>query len=207
MPYERKGKCIYNKETGKNMGCSKTTEKAIAHMKALYAAESDDIKENTTPKPSTAVLDRAEDIYQAIKADSSRNFVKRYGKEAENVMRGRAMNSAKKQVKTMNEEKLKEIIKKKLMAPPVEEKFSKEHDDDPALKGGQKQLPDELQAAIIKNAEELFNSLDDNTQLEAWVQSKLTKANDYLESTLQYLKYQNTKQGPVDEKTEYYLDK
>ena len=188
------------------------------------------LNENTTPKPSTAVLDRAEDIYQAIKADSSRNFVKRYGKEAENVMRGRAMNSAKKQVKTMNEEKLKEIIKKKLMAPPVEEKFSKEHDDDPALKGGQKQLPDELQAAIIKksvkeeldyegemaksellniikNAEELFNSLDDNTQLEAWVQSKLTKANDYLESTLQYLKYQNTKQGPVDEKTEYYLDK
>jgi hypothetical protein len=199
-------------------------------MKALYAAESDDIKENTTPKPSTAVLDRAEDIYQAIKADSSRNFVKRYGKEAENVMRGRAMNSAKKQVKTMNEEKLKEIIKKKLATPPVGETFSKEHDNDPALKGGQKQLPDELQAAIIKksvkeeldyegemaksellniikNAEGLFNSLDDDTQLEAWVQSKLTKANDYLNSVTQYLSYQNTKQGPVDEKTEYYLDK
>jgi hypothetical protein len=230
MPYERKGKCIYNKETGKNMGCSKTTEKAITHMKALYAAESDSIKENTTPKPSTAVLDRAEDIYQAIKADSSRNFVKRYGKEAENVMRGRAMNSAKKQVKTMNEEKLKEIIKKKLATPPVGETFSKEHDNDPALKGGQKQLPDELQAAIIKksvkeeldyegemaksellniikNAEGLFNSLDDDTQLEAWVQSKLTKANDYLNSVTQYLSYQNTKQGPVDEKTEYYLDK
>jgi hypothetical protein len=60
---------------------------------------------------------------------------------------------------------------------------------------------------IIKNAEGLFNSLDDDTQLEAWVQSKLTKANDYLNSVTQYLSYQNTKQGPVDEKTEYYLDK
>jgi hypothetical protein len=39
MPYKRKGKCIKNKETGKDMGCSKTTEKAKAHLKALYASE------------------------------------------------------------------------------------------------------------------------------------------------------------------------
>lgn len=38
MPYVRKGKCVY-KKTGKKMGCSKTTEKAKAHMRALYAAE------------------------------------------------------------------------------------------------------------------------------------------------------------------------
>ena len=59
---------------------------------------------------------------------------------------------------------------------------------------------------IIQNAQELMNSLDDDTQLEAWVQSKLTKANDYLNSVTQYLGYQNTKQGPVDEKTQYYID-
>ena len=39
MPYKLDGKCVKNKETGKNMGCSKTTEKAKAHLKALYAAE------------------------------------------------------------------------------------------------------------------------------------------------------------------------
>ena len=48
--------------------------------------------------------------------------------------------------------------------------------------------------------------LDDDTQLEAWVQSKITKANDYLNSVTQYLGYQNTKQGPTDEKLEYNIN-
>jgi hypothetical protein len=69
--------------------------------------------------PSKAVLDRAEDVYQAMKKNR-KNIVKRYGKEAENVMRGRAMNTAKNQVKTMNENRLKEIIKKKLSTNPKE---------------------------------------------------------------------------------------
>jgi hypothetical protein len=51
-----------------------------------------------------------------------------------------------------------------------------------------------------------MNSLDDDTQLEAWVQSKLTKANDYLNSVTQYLGYQNTKKGSTDEKLEYTID-
>jgi hypothetical protein len=45
MPYDRKGKCIQNKETGKDMGCSKTVSKAKAHLKALYANEPEKLKE------------------------------------------------------------------------------------------------------------------------------------------------------------------
>mgnify|MGYP000002545712 FL=1 len=61
---------------------------------------------------------------------------------------------------------------------------------------------------LIKNATELFNMLDENTQLEAWVQSKLTKANDYLESVSQYLATQDVPTQPhqMDEEV-YYLDK
>lgn len=92
----------------------------------------------------------------------------------------------------------------------VEEKFSKKHDNNPSLKGGQKNLPDELQGAIIKksmteevdyegemakselrniikNAEEIHSMLEDDTQLEAWVQSKLSRSSDYLSSINQYL--------------------
>jgi hypothetical protein len=183
---------------------------------------------------SKAVLDRAEDIYQAMKGNR-RNFVKNYRKGAEDVMRGRAMNIAKSQVQTMNEDRLKEIVKKRLSTPPTTESFSKEYDDNPALKGGQTELPDKLQKSIIdkksvteetdyegemakselrniiQNAEELFNMLDEDTQLEAWVQSKLTKANDYLSSVTQYLKYQSLPQQASmmdEEKMEvYYLDK
>ena len=39
MPYERKGKCVYNKETGEKKGCSSSTTKAKEYMKALYASE------------------------------------------------------------------------------------------------------------------------------------------------------------------------
>ncbi len=41
--------------------------------------------------------------------------------------------------------------------------------------------------SIVKNAKDLFDSMDDNTQLKAWIQSKLTKAEDYISSVRTYL--------------------
>lgn len=41
--------------------------------------------------------------------------------------------------------------------------------------------------SIVKNAKDLFDSVDDNTQLKAWIQSKLTKAEDYISSVRTYL--------------------
>jgi hypothetical protein len=219
MPYERKGKCIYNKETGEKKGCSTSVGKAKKYMRALYAAEKGNIKEESS-KSSQAIQDRAEDIYQAMKATALEKAVDRYGSDAEDVLRGRAMNIAKKQVKMKNTDRLKEIITKKLS-----EKKSKEFPDltgdgkvtkADILKGRGVELKEELDYEgemakselrnIIQNAQELMNSLDDDTQLEAWVQSKLTKANDYLNSVTQYLGYQNTKKGPTDEKLEYTID-
>jgi hypothetical protein len=219
MPYERKGKCIYNKETGEKKGCSTSVGKAKKYMRALYAAEKGTIKEESS-KLSQAIQDRAEDIYQAMKKSAGRNAAKRYGADAEDVLRGRAMNVAKKQVKMKNTDRLKEIIKSKLS-----EKKGKDFPDltgdgkvtkADILKGRGVELKEELDYEgemakselrnIIQNAQELMNSLDDDTQLEAWVQSKLTKANDYLNSVTQYLGYQNTKKGPTDEKLEYTID-
>jgi hypothetical protein len=49
--------------------------------------------------------------------------------------------------------------------------------------------------------------IDEDTQLEAWVQSKLTKANDYLESVYQYLKYQSIPKQMDEREDLYTLDK
>lgn len=49
MPYTRKGNCVY-KETGKKMGCSKDAAAAEKYMKALYAAESGNLKEGYEPE-------------------------------------------------------------------------------------------------------------------------------------------------------------
>lgn len=37
MPYQRKGRCVYKKDTGKKVGCSKTASKAKKYLKALHA--------------------------------------------------------------------------------------------------------------------------------------------------------------------------
>jgi len=45
MPYtirKEKGEkpwCVYNKESGEKRGCSKTYERAVAHMRLLYHVE------------------------------------------------------------------------------------------------------------------------------------------------------------------------
>ena len=212
MPYERKGKCIFNKETGEKKGCSTTVGKAKAHMRALYAAEKGTIKEESS-KLSQAIQDRAEDIYQAMKATALEKAVDRYGPDAEDVLRGRAVNVAKKQVKMKNTDRLKEIVKKKLSKK--QEKYLDRNNDGEITKDDFKLMKEEADYEgemakselrnLIQNAQELMNSLDDDTQLEAWVQSKITKANDYLNSVTQYLGYQNTKQGPTDEKLEYNI--
>jgi hypothetical protein len=194
--------------------------------------------------PSKAVLDRAEDVYQAMKKNR-KNIVKRYGKEAENVMRGRAMNIAKKQVKTMNEDKLKEIIKKRLSTPPVNEKKGKDLNNDNKIDSkdyllARKNAIEKVKAKktvkedhgcttcdshnldyegemakaelykLIQSAKKIFSMLDEDAQLEAWVQSKITKATDYLNSVEQYLEYQSVSHHSPnleEKKLVYYLDK
>jgi len=215
---------------------------------------------------SKAQLDKREDIIKDLKKNK-KELVKRYGKDAEAVMYGRATNLAKKAVSEMNKEKLKELVRKSLMneadietmadkiggedelslasnllddfesklkshdwfymmsddnraytkgsaeeselkklakqlasmgygddaaevydqynkfdkvsfesyiAPPQpfipmykrkqmgldETEFSKEFDNDPALKGGQKKLPDALQKAIVKKEKGVKEDLD-----------------------------------------------
>tara|TARA_A100001515_G_scaffold144632_1_gene149328 strand:- start:229 stop:684 length:456 start_codon:yes stop_codon:yes gene_type:complete len=43
---------------------------------------------------------------------------------------------------------------------------------------------------IAKNAMTLFDSLSDEDQLQGWVQSKITKASDYMKSVRDYLEYE-----------------
>jgi hypothetical protein len=104
-------------------------------------------------KLSSAELAKREDVIQKMKKNK-RSLVKRYGPDAEKVMYGRATNIAKKVAESeMEKTNLKELVRAALMNEKAG--FSKEYDDNPALKGGQKNLPDGLQKAIIaKSANE-----------------------------------------------------
>lgn len=101
-------------------------------------------------KLSKAELAKREDVIQKMKKNK-RSLVKRYGPDAEKVMYGRATNIAKKVAESeMENINLKELVRAALMNEKAG--FSKEYDNDPALKGGQKNLPDGLQKAIIAKA-------------------------------------------------------
>jgi hypothetical protein len=109
-------------------------------------------------KLSSAELAKREDVIKTMKKNK-RGLVKRYGSDAEKVMYGRATNIAKKVAETQMENlNLKELVRAALMQEKAG--FSKEFDNDPALKGGQKNLPDGLQKAIISKAKPANEDLD-----------------------------------------------
>jgi len=109
-------------------------------------------------KLSSAELAKREDVIMKMKKNK-RSLVKRYGPDAEKVMYGRATNIAKKVAESeMEKSNLKELVRAALMNEKAG--FSKEYDDNPALKGGQKNLPDGLQKAIINKAKSANEDLD-----------------------------------------------
>jgi hypothetical protein len=67
-----------------------------------------------------AQLDKREEYLKDLKKQK-KNLIKRYGKDAEAVMYGRATNLAKKAVSEMDKQKLKELVKTSLMTDEVEE--------------------------------------------------------------------------------------
>ena len=99
-------------------------------------------------KLSKAELKKREDIIMNMK-DNKRDLVKKYGKDAEAVMYGRATNMAKKQTKEMRDPNLTELIKDALKNPK-----KADLNKDGKLSDYEKTRG----AAIEKNIEEDFDS-------------------------------------------------
>jgi hypothetical protein len=79
----------------------------------------------------------------------------------------------------INETRLKEIIAEEMAA--IEDKQYLDHTDN---EGGmaRRQLEN-----LAQYAHELASMMEENTQLEGWVQSKITLANDYISKVKHYL--------------------
>jgi hypothetical protein len=59
--------------------------------------------------------------------------------------------------------------------------------------------------SIMENAEKLYHMIDEHDQLEDWVQSKITVAEDYITSVHGFMKYYNGVEDMEDEKDEMEL--
>jgi hypothetical protein len=98
---------------------------------------------------------KADEIYKAIIGKERNSLVKRYGKDAEKVAKGRAIKQAQKLAEKKmdsSKDRLKEMVKAALMQEKAG--FTNQFDNDPALKGGQKNLPDGLQKSIISKTKD-----------------------------------------------------
>jgi hypothetical protein len=115
MPYERKGKCVYKKSTNKKVGCSDTVTKAKKYIQALYTSELNESLPNTiTPEEQAKIKE-----YMTAFIKDKQTWIDKYGLEQANfVMYKTSVKKAKEEMeKTMNKEKLRELIQNALKNP------------------------------------------------------------------------------------------
>jgi hypothetical protein len=121
-------------------------------------------------------LAKADEIYKAIIGKERNTLVKRYGKDAEKVAKGRAVKQAQKLAEKKmdsSKDKLREMVQAALMQEKAG--FTDQFDNNPALKGGQKNLPDGLQKSIITKAKgKMKEALSSNSNYSEYSNDALT---------------------------------
>jgi hypothetical protein len=168
-------------------------------------------------KLTKAELDKREEIILQMKKNKQ-SLVKKYGKDAEKVMYGRATNVAKKQTQEMDENKLREYIQQSLSKPLSEKKkpFPDLTGDGKItkadiLKGRGVDLDEDLDLGhqdnephmlkgdlyrIGKYAMELYQMVDKfeyghgEVDFPHWWQAKIIKAKEMLTSAKHYLDFE-----------------
>jgi len=195
------------------------------------------MKQSITEKTLTAAeLKKREEVVKQLKSEKS-SLVKRYGKDAEKVMYGRATNIAKKTAENMNKDKVREMIKKTLM-DPVDEKFPDLSGDNKVTRkdiligrgvkfknedidlGHQDDEPDMLKASVYRIAQyavglykmlDKYDQMDQEVDFPDWWQEKIHLAADYMDKAKHYLEFEE-KQPALDamiqeEKSKFFASK
>ena len=106
------------------------------------------------------------------------------------------------------EENFKKKILKKLSTPVsdyLKKKQPLNNENDPGEYDSEGSMAKSQLTSILNNAKEIKEMLTDNDNLPEWVQSKITKAEDYISTCKDYLKSEKTqKTENIKESFSYY---
>jgi hypothetical protein len=95
----------------------------------------------------------------------------------------------------ISKEKLKIIIKEELELANIDAPLDENHDSEGEGHMAKRQLTD-----VHEYSGKLLQMLSDDTELEPWVQAKITIAADYIKNIKHYLEYE-MKDGVMDQVT------
>jgi len=164
--------------------------------------------ESLTEGLSPEVSKKAVAIFKSMIADKRDSLFKRYGADAEKVAYGHAIAKAKQinEKQTMQQtDKLREMVRAALSTPMDEiDSTTYINERESVTEDDWKQPDDESDMAksqlhnLIKDAQRLESMIVDGEQLDAWVQAKLTKAQDYINSVHNYLGGEQSTKKHVD---------
>ena len=98
----------------------------------------------------------------------------------------------------ISKQKLKIIIKEEMALAKVDNGVTEYHESEGEGLMAKRQLSD-----VHEYSGKLLQMLSDNTDLEPWVQAKITIAADYIKTVKHYLEYE-MKDGAMDQVTPVY---
>jgi F0F1-type ATP synthase delta subunit len=104
------------------------------------------------------------------------------------------------------EENFKKKILKKLSAPIsdyLKKKKTLNSEVDPGEYDSEGSMAKSQLTSILNNAKEIKEMLSDNDNLPEWVQSKITKAEDYISTCKNYLQSEKTEKSESTSFKEY----
>ena len=137
-------------------------------------------------KLTKAELAKREEIIKDMKKNK-RELVKRYGKDAESVMYGRATNLAKKQAESMEKEnKLTELVKQALMNPVTEKKADEDYDGDGKIESSEEEYKGSRDKAIKKSMQKEVEMPDIPTGVMTKINNLVKKPSDMAQVMLAF---------------------